>query len=332
MFSLFNGIYDSYLAPTQLNLLVVGAPESGKTTLLERLKVTEIPTRPRSGSGGSKTVQQRIGAEELPATLRDALVETGALEGRSRLRNRAYSSTTSLASGGSDRNGPLSPRVQKQQPRTPGGKNISINNNNNNNIIQTSTGNALVVTEKRRRFSICPAPERYSRSAQDQDEDFADEETEELLLGGGGGSNDSLNNKDITNGNSNGPPRRVRCHSREFDVDTLDLITDGMDDAMDLMANNTTSDGERWSSMRSIGLGSDHQAKAVTNKALRPAPSRSPPQQLQDHDIGPSLLHESSIEYNVKANAKMLPFRMIRPTSKFCFGEVFCFGNCPSGC
>mmetsp|Transcript_10761 Transcript_10761/g.22772 ORF Transcript_10761/g.22772 Transcript_10761/m.22772 type:complete len:490 (-) Transcript_10761:570-2039(-) len=314
MFSLFNGIYDSYLAPTQLNLLVVGAPESGKTTLLERLKVTEIPTRPRSGSGGSKTVQQRIGAEELPATLRDALVETGALEGRSRLRNRAYSSTTSLASGGSDRNGPLSPRVQKQQPRTPGGKNISINNNNNNNIIQTSTGNALVVTEKRRRFSICPAPERYSRSAQDQDEDFADEETEELLLGGGGGSNDSLNNKDITNGNSNGPPRRVRCHSREFDVDTLDLITDGMDDAMDLMANNTTSDGERWSSMRSIGLGSDHQAKAVTNKALRPAPSRSPPQQLQDHDIGPSLLHESSIEYNVKANAKMLPFRMIRPT------------------
>ena len=71
MFSLFNGIYDSYLAPSQLNLLVVGAPESGKTTLLERLKVTEFPTRPRNGRGDSKTVQQRIAAEELPATLRE---------------------------------------------------------------------------------------------------------------------------------------------------------------------------------------------------------------------------------------------------------------------
>ena len=84
MFSLFNGIYDSYLAPSQLNLLIVGAQDSGKTTFLERLKVTEIPTRPRKGSGGNKTVQQRLGAEEPASTLRDALIETGALKDRRR--------------------------------------------------------------------------------------------------------------------------------------------------------------------------------------------------------------------------------------------------------
>jgi hypothetical protein len=45
MFSLLTGVYDSYLAPSQLNLLVVGAPSVGKTALLERLKVTQMPKR-----------------------------------------------------------------------------------------------------------------------------------------------------------------------------------------------------------------------------------------------------------------------------------------------
>jgi ribosome biogenesis GTPase A len=55
MFSLFNGIYDSYLAPSEINLLVVGAPNAGKSALLERLKVSEIPTRPKSGSTTNTT-------------------------------------------------------------------------------------------------------------------------------------------------------------------------------------------------------------------------------------------------------------------------------------
>jgi len=42
MFSLFSGVYDTYLAPPKLNLLIVGANGVGKTALLERLKVTQF--------------------------------------------------------------------------------------------------------------------------------------------------------------------------------------------------------------------------------------------------------------------------------------------------
>lgn len=42
MFSLLTGVYESYLTPPQLNLLVVGAQGVGKTTFLERVKVTQF--------------------------------------------------------------------------------------------------------------------------------------------------------------------------------------------------------------------------------------------------------------------------------------------------
>jgi len=44
MFSLANGIYQTYFAPPVLNVLIVGASGSGKTTLLERCKVTQFAT------------------------------------------------------------------------------------------------------------------------------------------------------------------------------------------------------------------------------------------------------------------------------------------------
>lgn len=58
MFSLVNGVYQSYFASPQLNLLMVGGQGAGKTTFLERCKVTQFSTR-----------QRPIAAATVPATV-----------------------------------------------------------------------------------------------------------------------------------------------------------------------------------------------------------------------------------------------------------------------
>ena len=45
MFSLASGIYQSYFAPPKLSILIIGIDGSGKTSLLERVKVTNISNR-----------------------------------------------------------------------------------------------------------------------------------------------------------------------------------------------------------------------------------------------------------------------------------------------
>lgn len=45
MFGLASGIYQSYFAPPKLSILIIGLDGSGKTSLLERVKVTDIQTK-----------------------------------------------------------------------------------------------------------------------------------------------------------------------------------------------------------------------------------------------------------------------------------------------
>jgi len=328
MFSLFNGIYDSYLAPSQLNLLIVGAQDSGKTTFLERLKVTEIPTRPRKGSGGNKTVQQRLGAEEPASTLRDALVETGALKDR-----RRTSSMTSF--GESSFTNTLSEVSAKKIStdttaiHAPPSSTSSSSNHNNNNV-RTSIGNALVVTEKKRRFSICPAPERYIKSANDQDEDFIiegtkgdvlGEETEQLLSR----NNDNIDNNRTTleqsilredsfssNHTINDPPRRVRCHSKEFDINSFDLIDGERSSMQEIMLDHRDQ-----TTVATTAVPHDEQIRQQKCQPQQLPSSSALPEQQQIHvqqSFGPPLLQTTTEEYDLKLKSKMLPLRMVRPT------------------
>lgn len=329
MFSLVNGIYDNYLAPTELTLLVVGAPESGKTSLLERLKVTKIRSKPQRGTGGDNTVQHRISTEELPAALRAALLETGAAEGR---HNRSLS-RTSLASGSSSyllstTASDLSMQFPAQSPPAVTSRKMPKTAVPPN----TSTGNGVVVAERKKRFSFCPAPERYLRSVDDQDEEIVDEKVEDILLDGGDG--DGIETKShsldaifgdtsFSNSLTGDPPQRVRCHSKEFDVDTLDLLPDGIE-SMDLTTstNDNNNGNDREASMQSIGLDNGLPLSPVINKKVqstsiplpRPFQQQQQQQEQQQHEIGPPLLQTSSEEYDVKPKAKMLPLRMIRPT------------------
>ena len=63
MFGLVSGIYDAYLAPTQLNVLMVGPSSVGKTALLERIKVTQCSSK---SVLRLKQQQQQDGAPNVP--------------------------------------------------------------------------------------------------------------------------------------------------------------------------------------------------------------------------------------------------------------------------
>ncbi|CAB9519057.1 ribosylation factor-related protein 1 [Seminavis robusta] len=70
MFSLVSGVYESYFAPSQLNLLVVGASGAGKTALLERLKVTQF-TKNKKASADDGTPDD-VPQSFLPLRMRHA--------------------------------------------------------------------------------------------------------------------------------------------------------------------------------------------------------------------------------------------------------------------
>lgn len=53
MFGLAAGIYQSYFSPQQLSILLIGEENTGKTTLLERIKVTQTS---RKTNGRFKTI------------------------------------------------------------------------------------------------------------------------------------------------------------------------------------------------------------------------------------------------------------------------------------
>ncbi len=306
MFSLFNGIYDSYLAPTQLNLLVVGAPESGKTTLLERLKVTEIPSRPRKGM--SNLVQQP------PATLQSALLKTGAAMGRH------SQSRTSLASGNSSTCATSRSSHVVPTSISPTAASPKVETSNEKPVdVKPSKGKAVPVKPKKKnRFMlICPAPARYLRAAQDQDEEYVDDNDDDEEV------SEPMNDIFREDSFSGAPPLRSRSHSKEWNVDSLDLSTsDGVDNLVAATAVSNTGvprsgTSERETSMQSIGLDDDDNAATVPKEPLHTQ------QEDEEHEVGPALLQSSPQEFNVQAKKKMLPLRMIRPTSKCSIAKEF---------
>ena len=302
MFSLFNGIYDSYLAPTQLNLLVVGAPESGKTTLLERLKVTDIPSRPRKGMNNK--------VQQPPATLQSALLKTGAAMGRHSHSRTSLASGTSSTCATSRSSQVVSPSI----PPTVTSPKVESSDEKPVEVKTSKAKSIQVKQKKKNRFMlICPAPERYFRAAQDQDEVYVDDDDE-------GEVSEPMNDIFREGSFPGAPPLRARSHSKEWNVDSLDLSTsDGVDNlvaATPVTGVPRTGTSERETSMQSIGLDDDDGHPATASKE-----PLHPQHEEEEHEAGPALLQSSPQEFDVKAKKKMLPLRMIRPTSKFIIGK-----------
>ena len=70
MFSLASGLYAQYFSPQQINLLVVGVKGVGKSTILERIKVTDFPSSSHSHS--SNTNNNSI-TKSAPLTIEAAI-------------------------------------------------------------------------------------------------------------------------------------------------------------------------------------------------------------------------------------------------------------------
>ena len=146
MFGLVNGIYQSYFSTPQLNILVVGAQSSGKTTLMERIKVTDFASKAPAGSGV-------LSHYSSPLSTRDA--------------KELFFRDGSVHVEQDD--APESPVPAKQTEaftdlETPDTKRrlMAVSNN-----------------QQQRRFPwICPAPKRYQHDQADSDDDhsLADDE------------------------------------------------------------------------------------------------------------------------------------------------------------
>mmetsp|Transcript_9671 Transcript_9671/g.27524 ORF Transcript_9671/g.27524 Transcript_9671/m.27524 type:complete len:476 (+) Transcript_9671:337-1764(+) len=321
MFSLASGIYESYLAPVQVNILVVGAPGAGKTALLERIKVTDIPKRPPAPD-----------AQHVPTPLPRALekeLEAGGMP-PARLKK---SKTT---------------RKEKQNNKTSNRKKNKSENEDTEESNAAVDGHATPSKDrklaetaataksppmpsftptqsKRRRFPLlfCPAPERYRKTDADQDEDIimdddddndghddgivdtgdtttaatsneGDEEIIPLTRGRDITGDDNEDMQQQHNATAS-PPQRVRLHSREMSMSSIDLADDDDNDDDNISIDSIA---EVAAAMLLPTFGSDDDAKMPTfPDSLYTATNEQQQQQ-----------------YDLKRNAKMLPFNKIRPT------------------
>jgi len=169
MFSLVTGVYDAYLAPVQLNLLVVGGEGVGKTALLERLKVTQFTKNKKIANN-----KQHNCFEEPERDVPEAFLP---LATREKLWHNS-SSIRSLHASQELLQTPA-PKKKKTKKSKPKKKKDQLKeggeSNHNNNPPQ----------QQRRSLLSCPAPSRYSNaraessSSSSSDESSGDEEGEE---------------------------------------------------------------------------------------------------------------------------------------------------------
>lgn len=297
MFSLVNGVYDNYLAPTQINLLIVGPSGVGKTALLERLKVTQFPKRPRQ--------QPSLSLAPLPPILEEIFVpddddenegEVG--ESDDKVTETTTTSTDAPTAADGKETGGLSVQLPRMNSVT-SSSSLSKTTPRKNSHRRSSSHSypptpSVVVTQAQRRGIarlICPAPKRYHDAKDDQDEEFVPYDNNSITSNG-----DDDNSLTPQQQSSNEAPKlRQRSHSKEFNVD----------EAMEINGSGTTTPPPPNKKDAANGIA---PSKAGTSKV--PQTVRVPQNIAKAH-----LVQNNDEEVDRKHNAKMLPLNKIRPTS-----------------
>ncbi len=152
MFTLASGFYENYLVPPEVRLLIVGLDNGGKTTILERLKVTDFNNTKQAVSGKKISVK-------------------AVKDGQGNDRKIGYDKRERYA-GESSRN----MNVVKSNGNDNGngtGNDQSQSANDDDDIVMKQAGYANgddMRVLQNRRSSLCPAP-RYNTSSSEDEED-----------------------------------------------------------------------------------------------------------------------------------------------------------------
>ena len=93
MFGLASGFYQNYMIPPEVSILIVGLDDAGKTTLLERVKVTDF-SGPKASTGKRIGVQKRRSmiptVEMIPEEKNEKVSPVRKLEKKSSSRRRMF--------------------------------------------------------------------------------------------------------------------------------------------------------------------------------------------------------------------------------------------------
>lgn len=286
MFTLASGFYENYLVPPEISLLIIGLDNSGKTTLLERLKVTDFKSELKVLSGkrisvqpirsNDKSQQWKKGNDD---TSNDHSNRNGNNNGNGHTVNKV-STTRSTTKSATVANGSNGSNSSNSSNGTPNEKEEM--QQQSSTIQSTNQTKQTNHTKTIRRRFMCPAPKAY-RSTSD-DEDVIYEGNDLLTSSSSSGINDVINNND----------QKI-------------IINNGI-----VKINNRRNSASHIGNGMGIPIGHPpihHENPNITtnttnhsnNNGTCNSSTKIPPKQNQK-------------QYDLKPNSKMFPLHLIRPT------------------
>ena len=296
MFGLATGLYKTYFSPATLSILIIGPDCAGKTTLLERLKVTQFSTarqlRNLAASNGGTVPLPRTPSGKIRDGGSDNHASTSTENGQHQHKRHSSApemlngtdggDNTTAAAAAAARTPTKEPQTrdtigttdQQLPPKAPSSAGAAAADKKSTRRQDSNASGASTSSGFRRRFLICPAPRMYSREAMEDGDEDEEEIFDEVQLSGT--DHDGKSGPEESDGNP--------------DADLDDLL--GMEESQ----HDEVGDG---SNAASLG-----QSAAVPTTG-------STAKDCNDDGVDGD---EPEHEHDLKPAARMLPLHLIRPT------------------
>ena len=275
MFTLASGFYENYLIPPEISLLIIGLDNSGKTALLERLKVTDFKSE----------LKQLSGKRIFVNPTRDN--ETDRLQSKQKtpvdVNDNNINHDESNCNDHLGQNGTKNDNVSSNNDKFEGSNSGDINGSPSNLMkSEVKVTKVSKHTSTRRRF-MCPAPRSYRQTyeSSSSDDDIIYEE------------NDLLS--DETYGKNNGSSRSL---SSEGGIVQLPANING----------TSPSSIQSPLSHPPIKPKSHNSSMAYSSTTNNKNENKDHSKQQQQKS------NQEQQQYDLKPGSKMFPLHLMRPT------------------